>query len=751
MKNVLSKSKKLNYRHYICIFITLVFLGLGVFYLNFIPRLLETFRDFGMSIAYYFCELFLENNPINATVNMPIELKWFDDYFEPLSLLPMEFEEFKQLWDEYWFLVKSETNFQLYLYSISDFLYVMSKFLLVLMPLVVLIIFSIKKTLETVNHNDNVDSKQLRVYKKFSISVISPIKNWLISFAVFLKNTKYLNIWTWLWALYFNVVGIIVAFLAYYFFLISSFDFTTIYNQVLKLVEDLTPMIRTVPVFVWIVLVIAIFCYICRKIGYDSLYHKERCNRGFVNERGVVTIVYGAMGVGKTALITDMALSAEVEMRDMAFEILLESDYKYPSFPWVNLRRELKRAIDKRIVVDMPSCRKLVTTWALRYYQCAELYNKYCRNKAVYKSIRRHKFPEYKRFGNLIFGYDDVNYPTTYNDKLKVTNIWETIEDYSCAYLIYTVQSSLIFSNYSIRTDNVMMDIGNFPLWNTDFFKRDSRLLDSFSRHAHILDFDMLRLGKRMLENNPNRNAFGFGVYVVSEIDKERKNALELQETKAKTDECNQKNDLFNSCLKMSRHACVINNRVFLKILCDLQRPEDWGAGGREVGEVVFVKEKGDMVPTLPFFSPFYAIEGIFLWLKGLFDGFYTEFIHNRSDNILLVHFLKNTVAKLSSYCTGVNNTFGAQTLHLDVESGRMDGEAKKRKYYRMPKKIYSKRYATNCLSAIFQNGEVNTVYVDDFIEYVGIMATRNELDLQHSHFQRDLKKAKELILTNQE
>ena len=28
----------------------------------------------------------------------------------------------------------------------------------------------------------------------------------------------------------------------------------------------------------------------------------------------------------------------------------------------------------------------------------------------------------------------------------------------------------------------------------------------AYSRHAHILDFDMLRLGRKMLEDNPNRN-----------------------------------------------------------------------------------------------------------------------------------------------------------------------------------------------------------------------------------------------------
>lgn len=46
------------------------------------------------------------------------------------------------------------------------------------------------------------------------------------------------------------------------------------------------------------------------------------------------------------------------------------------------------------------------------------------------------------------------------------------------------------------------MDSGNFPLWLTDFFPKRRR---ESSRHAHILDFDVLRLGKKVLENNPKR------------------------------------------------------------------------------------------------------------------------------------------------------------------------------------------------------------------------------------------------------
>ena len=109
------------------------------------------------------------------------------------------------------------------------------------------------------------------------------------------------------------------------------------------------------------------------------------------------------------------------------------------------------------------------------------------------KSIRRHL--QYHRRTTVDFtalslwSYDSDHYGLTYDDKLQTVNLWDVLETYAQLYFIYITQSSLLVANYSIRTDCLLSDLGNFPLWNTDFFRRDSRLIDSFSRHAHILDF----------------------------------------------------------------------------------------------------------------------------------------------------------------------------------------------------------------------------------------------------------------------
>ena len=142
------------------------------------------------------------------------------------------------------------------------------------------------------------------------------------------------------------------------------------------------------------------------------------------------------------------------------------------------------------------------------------------------------------------------------------------------------------------------MNNGNVPLWLTDFFPKRRR--DS-SRHAHILDFDVLRLGKKLLENNPKAGSFAFGVVAITEIGKERGNNLELKEVKKGTEETNQKNDLFNSWLKMCRHSATVDNFPFIKVFTDEQRPKSLGSDARDLADIIDIASCGDTRLSLPF------------------------------------------------------------------------------------------------------------------------------------------------------
>ena len=712
------KKNRIDYRHIVCIGITLGFIVLGVFrFSNALGRLIESIRDVGTSSAYYFCELFELRLNVTPTVNELPKIPFFGSFNPSNSTLPTvsmpeNWAAFKIKWAQYWKLWANKDNFDGYLKVLSNILYALSKVLILALPFFVCVWLLVKQMLKAENNDYDKDSTALKWFKRFTERTYIPLKNRISEFVKFVKDRRYYyTAWLCLWLFYFNVFTIFIEFIAYYLYFVASFDFINLYKQVYKLCLDLYVPLHFIPWWAWIIIACILLDKVRKSIAHARLRHYEMKNRGFINARPIVFMVCGTMGKKKTTAITDMALSQEVMFRDKAFEKILENDLKFPHFPWINLENELKRAMEYHEIYNLATVRLFVAKKCDRFF----------RNFTVDK----------------IFGYDFIRYGIYYDDKLKTTDIWETIETYSQLYFIYVIQSSLLISNYSIRVDSVLSDLGNFPLWNSDFFKSDSRLIDSYSRHAHIIDFDSLRLGRKVVENNIKANCFDFGVVVITEVGKERGNSIELSEKKKKDETTNQKNDLFNSWLKMVRHSATVDNYPFVRVIADEQRPESWGADARDLCEIVHIKESGETRLAMPFFS---LAELLYDWLYGKFSGLYYEYRYTRGDNTLAMYLLKCLTAKMRGYYTGIYNRFGYCELAVEVESGTQDGELEENRYYLMAKKIYSKRFSTDCFSDFFTEKALRSpVGINDLDEYATERATFGELAEQNSYFINDL------------
>lgn len=709
------KKKRFDYRHIICIAITFGCLACSVFlFLGALGRLIEGGRDLGLSVGYYFCEIVGIEHNITPTVNSMAKIPFFDfmPSFIPSTFLPDTWSGFQSNWAAYWRLWATKDNFFGYLSFLGNLLYYLCYGAIIVLPFVFIIYVLLKRYLKNENNDYDMDSRPLKSFKWFIAHTYRPVKLWLTGFLVFLKDHKpYYIVWAVIWAFNFNAFTIILEFFAYYFYFVVSFDILNLYRQVYKLFLDLSVPFKAIPVWAWVIIGFAVFDRFRKNIAYARLNHYEMRNRGFINARPIVYMVCGTMGRKKTTAITDMALSQEVMFRDKAFELILENDLKFPNFPWCNLENELRRAMEYHEVYNLATVRKFIAK----------------------KEARWEKAQTRER----LFDYDYERYGLTYDDKLKVCNVWEVLETYAQLYFIYIIQSSLLISNYSVRVDGVLSDLGNFPLWNTDFFKRDSRLMDSFSRHSHILDFDSLRLGRKVLENNRNANNFEFGVVLITEVGKERGNSIELSEKKKKDDSANQKNDLFNSWLKMVRHSATVDHFPFVRVITDEQRPESWGADARDLCEIVHIRDSGETLLAMPFFS---LAELLYSLLFGKFKELYYQYRFVRSDNTLLMYILKAFTAKINHYYTGIYNRFGYCRLRVQVESGTQDGQFDDNKYYLISKKIYSKRFSTDCFSDYFTEKALRSpVGIDDLREYATEKATFAELGAQNSYFINEL------------
>ena len=336
IKQRLKKIFGINYRHYISFIITLGVVALGIFcFPNAIPRLIEACTDFGLSCAFYFCEVFSDSNPIMPTVNEIQSWQWVPSKYQPLTVLPFTWEEFKVAWGQYWKTFANWETVKAYFVGVGLVLSYVAQGLLIIMPFVLLLYMVFSRSMKTQNNDYDKETWFLRLCKRIAKYTYRPVVKWIKGYIEFLKEKRFWwKLWVFLFAFYFNFFTIFIEFIAFYLYFITAFDFVNIYRQVYKLMLDLTPMIRFIPVVLWVVIGVFLLSYFARKRAYKELDHRERRNVGFLGERGVMTIVYGVMGAGKTKLMTDMALSDEVRFRDMAFEIIIESDFKFPHMHW---------------------------------------------------------------------------------------------------------------------------------------------------------------------------------------------------------------------------------------------------------------------------------------------------------------------------------------------------------------------------------------------------------------------------------
>ena len=690
--------KQLNIALTVALTIAFILFGVLVFGVAY-QRVFEALIDLYGGFKYYLCVLFgLPTNDLPSVTDYSKVMEW-------TVILPSDFEGFKVNTTAYFSMLFSKENFLSWLSVTGAKVSVWAKVLTIFLPCAVVLIIVVKRIYATPNTRHNKDTFPLRIYKVVTRYTIEPLKRFLRQYFEFVKQHNSIwIIWLIIWGFNLNFATVITEFFAFYFYFAVSFDFKAIYTQIVKLFIDLQVIVKHVPLWIILIFVWLIFERWRKNLATAKLRRMENANRGFINDLPIVSMTCGSMGKKKTTIITDMALSQEVMFRNIAYGKLQETDMKFPNFGWIAFEMELRKCMEYGTVYNLATVKEWI-------------------------KVKRARYEKHHNDLLQLYGYDSERYGLYYRDGLKTSYIFDVLSTYAQLYFIYVIQSSLIVANYSIREDNRLIDGGNFPVWSTDFFSKNPRP----SRHAHILDFDILRLGKKVLENNPSAGSFEFGVVAITEVGKERGNNLELKEVKKGTEETNQKNDLFNSWLKMCRHSATVDNYPFIKVFTDEQRPSSWGADARELCDIVHIVSSGNTRLALPFFT----IEDMLNeWLFNRFINLYEDFRFNRGDNTLFIYLLKKVTAFVYRRNAVIYNIYGYSISNIEKERGTMDGKTEKKKYYLMNKKIYSQRFSTDCFSDYFNELAKGThIGMNDYTEYATEKASVQELKRQNSYF----------------
>lgn len=693
---------RFNYRHLICSLLILGSLLLSVFvYSRVFFRTIEGLRDLGLSVAYFFSALFMLNTRPTVTVIQPPSL-------DLVTFLPMDSSAYVAKFTTYWqSLISGQTYVSFFDGVGLGVLSVLSS-LVLLIPLFILFRVAFKRMLNRENNRYNLDSRPLRFWRRFVQPAGAAVHRFFSDLILFIRDTGHGVYWKILliiWLYNFNVYTIVAEVFAYVMYFAVSFDVAHLYLQFYKFAVDCSLGLSALPWYLWIVVALPVFQYWRHHVGIKRLRHHEKLNRKIRNILPVTSILVGSMGVGKTTHDVDLTLSKEADFRGKALSTLQKYDLMFPSFPWIVFENTLRQVLDSGRAYNLASLRAWILDCRLNFDVCP--CREYC------------------------FTYDFERYGFTVNDGLVIRDIFDVLEIYAQAYFIYICQSSLIVSNLSVRTDGICLDKGNLPLWDYDFFTRDPNDMREVSGYSHILNWDMLRLGKKFVDN---RKAYGleFGVFSITEIFKDRGNQFETQGQRADSAECNSKNDRFNWMLKTCRHAATVDNYPYFVLLGDDQREDSGPADLRELMTVISIGRNKERGLAFPLFGLEWLVISGYLWM---FDNSYTQYRHNRGDNTLLMYLLHSLAARLSAYMNRIDNIYGYNVTNLILTDGKNDDLLGSFKYYLSDKKIYSNRFDTACFRDYFSRRALASgIGLDDIPTYESTTASLDELRAQQSY-----------------
>ena len=192
-------------------------------------RLREAFIDLLGSLKYYFNAIF--DRP---TDEMPSVVE-YSDYVERSRILPADFDGFKAKTALYFKTLFSRDNLFAWLAIVGKKSVSFSKGLAISLPCILGLWMLIKRLYGRSNNHYNRDTLPLRLYKRTVERFYLFVKNGISGYVHFLRIHSWVPVfWLWIWGFHLNIVTIVIEFFAYYLFFASSFQFGTIYVQLVN-------------------------------------------------------------------------------------------------------------------------------------------------------------------------------------------------------------------------------------------------------------------------------------------------------------------------------------------------------------------------------------------------------------------------------------------------------------------------------------------------------------------------------------
>ena len=699
------KSAKENWWQLLILFVILAFFCF-LFSKN-ITRIFYSIIFFCDSIECYFRTVFLLQEDVRAV--LPLDYLIAQSGGSLTSILPFNWEAFVERLSLMWPLLTS-ADFYSHLGSLlGNDLVNLLRLLTIIIPTFIIYRTSTSK-IKVDEESLKKDSKPLSFYKKKIDPILYKCSCGLKKFFSYFKKGYTRWFLVFYIGLSLNLFPVLLDTLSEYFYIISSLDFNSLWKYVLTALIDLSPIILSLNLVGWILMIwfikFTIEYFKCHKI----LNRCEEMNDEFLaKETANIVCVSGASGVKKTATLTDMtqtALMGKNGLYNKLLSIMDDCVGTFPNFPWESLEEDIKEK---------------------------NLFNEY----RIFQYLKnlRNRF-EKERDPRLIFDYNFERYGLFKYDGLIQVHLFQYLYDYAVAYIYYTTPSALAMSNYSISISmGKYWREGFFPIYSVDYFKEKLEDLENrcFSK---VANFDFMRMERKFDEENKTDFIPTIGIQSYTEFDKERDSFANLQKKRTTSQNVNQNNDGLLTTLKIYRHKAELHHVCLFKIFYDLQYLKDINPGIRNQTETMCLIDRYRVkkVSVLKAYAPLRFVEEK---LGDWWKSYKLKKKHESQNHLLRIQLGNKIFGWISMHMKRMDNLTTVHVIPLIVQNGATQDESKQEKvWYLSSKKAFSGRYETTYLKTLtLAQMKNSTKSYGDLPSFAGLDVSTEEMRQMNSFF----------------
>lgn len=464
------------------------------------------------------------------------------------------------------------------------------------------------------------------------------------------------------------------------------------------------------------------------KIALGDLRSMQANNEDVAKSLPVVTAVNGPVGVGKTTMVSSIAVDGEAHFRDHYLGVMTKYASAFPKFDWERLEGWVRakcrpEASGERLETRAKVKEGLKAAWDLW--------------------IDGGMAPELQNGNEAFFGYDPGN-GLRFFDGAKEISLIDGVLAYAESYFMYFSGKKLVTSNYPIALDGGRFG-EFFPIYPaaSAYLSGRCRPPRGIKAYSTIFNEDFFRIKMAVDPGDRSKDAsIDGGVIAMTEGSNERGNKNDYANMSRKDETANKVNDGWNQAMRLIRHWFTVDGTPVCCFIYDYQRGGAMNADQREAAEdTIFIMERSEEQNALP---AWWFLDYVTEWFAAKWENYYWySWRPNRSKKTLLNRFLGRICGYFINLRQRLRFSYGYQIAAFNREHGGGNGLVGQRtneQYFFIFRKVRGELFASDVYAPILEQRSISAKSGWlDMPTFTSVEATPEEFDRENSFFIRDI------------